>query len=454
LSGPPQTSSELGALAQKLAGWARDGEALEVYLSRGTDTEVRVYEGEVESLSSATSAGGGIRVVVGGRQGFAYAGSLDEDVLAETLAEARDNALFSGPEPWVGLPEPDGVQPVSFDLWREELVGYPTERKVSSALALEKAVRARDPRIRQVELVTWGDSSSETAIASSLGISAADSSTACYLSAEAVAGEGAQSQIAYGYTVGRSPSELDPDKAASDAVTRAVRLLGAVKPRSAHVPVVLEPRVTARLLGLLGYVLSGEMVLKGISLFAGHLDEAVAAPLFSLVDDPTEQAAWGAAAFDAEGLACRRNVMVQDGVLRCFLYDSTSARRAGTSSTASAQRAGYKSAPRPGARAICPAVGTSTPDEVLRQIGDGLLVQSVMGVHSGVNPVSGDFSVGAEGLLVSGGELAAPVKELTIASTIQRMLRGVVAVGNDIEWLPSSAAGVTMAIADMSVSGS
>jgi PmbA protein len=86
-------------------------------------------------------------------------------------------------------------------------------------------------------------------------------------------------------------------------------------------------------------------------------------------------------------------------------------------------------------------------------VGEGLLVQSVSGLHSGVNPVSGDFSVGAEGLLVHDGALASPVRELTIASSIQRMLLGVIAIGNDLEWLPSSAAGLTMAISEMSMSG-
>ena len=126
------------------------------------------------------------------------------------------------------------------------------------------------------------------------------------------------------------------------------------------------------------------------------------------MDDPTEPAAWGAAAFDDEGLACRRNIMIEAGVLRRFLYDSTSARRAGTGSTASAVRAGYKSAPGVGTRAVQLQPGELSPNEVLAQVGDGLLVQSVTGMHSGVNPVSGDFSVGAEGLLVRGGELASP----------------------------------------------
>ncbi|HTT88285.1 MAG TPA: TldD/PmbA family protein [Acidimicrobiales bacterium] len=446
-------STELVDLATRVAGWARAGESLEVYVSRSTDTEVRVYEGEVESLSSATSAGAGIRVAIDGRQGFAYAGVLGEDVLAETLEEARGNAQFSSPEAWVGLPRPDGTTPVSLDLWRDELAAWPVQRKVDAALDLERVVRALDPRIRQVEWARWADSSNEMAVASSLGVLASDRSTACYLSAMAVAGEGTESKVAHGYTVGRSPSELVPAKAAGDAVSRAVRMLGATKPRSAHLPVVLEPRVSAQLLGLLGSVLSGERVLKGTSLFADRLGEAVAAPSVTLMDDPTEPAAWGASAFDDEGLACRRNVMIEEGGLRRFLYDSTSARRAGTASTASAVRAGYTSAPGVGARALQLVPGELSAEEVLAQVGDGLLVQSVTGLHSGVNLVSGDFSVGAEGLLVRGGELADPVRELTVASSIQRMLLGVTAVGDDLEWLPSRAAGVTLAISEMSMGG-
>jgi PmbA protein len=445
--------SELLAVASRVAGWARDGEDVEVYVCRGTETEVRVYEGEVESLSSATSAGAGVRVVSGSRQGFAYAGALDEDVLAETLAEARDNATFSSPEAWVGLPEPDGARAVRMDLWSDELAGYPTARKVNAALDLERAVRAGDPRVRQVESANWGDACREKALASSLGVQASDRSTACYLSAVAVAGDGSGSQVAYGYSVGRRPDELDSAKAASDAVTRAVRLLGATKPRSAHLPVVFEPRVSTQLISLLGSVLSGEAVLKGISLFAERLGEQVAAPGVSLVDDPTQPEAWGAASFDDEGLACRRNTMIEGGVLRAYLYDSTSARRAGTLSTASAVRAGYKSAPGVGTRAVQLLPGELSPEGVLARLGDGLLVQSLSGLHSGVNPVSGDFSVGAEGLLFRGGELSSPVREMTIASSIQRMLLCVSDVGNDLQWLPSSAAGVTIGISEMSMSG-
>jgi PmbA protein len=447
------SGTDLLELATKVAGWAREGEQVEAYVGRGRETEIRVYEGEVESLSSAESAGIGIRVVSGSRQGFAYAGSLDADVIAETLDEARDNAGFASPDEWVGLAVPDGVAPAALDLWRDDLAEYPADVKVGRALELERAVRGGDPRIRAVESAEWGDAAVESAVATSTGIRASSRRTACYLSAYAIAGEAADTQTGAGYSVGRGPEDLDLDKAAGDAVRRATRLLGAVKPRSDRLTVVFEPEITATLLAVIGGTLDGESLLKGRSLFADRIDEGVAVPGLTLVDDPTDADAYSASRFDAEGLATRRNVLIEGGVLRKFLYNTYAAARAGTVSTASAVRAGFKSAPGTGARALMVVPGSQSPQEILAQVGDGLLVQSISGVHSGVNPVSGDFSVGAEGILIRGGELAGPVREFTIASTIQRMLSGIVAVGDDLERLPSSAAGVTLAIADVSMSG-
>jgi PmbA protein len=446
-------NASLLELATRVAGWARDGEQVEAYVARGRDTEIEVFGGEVESLSSAESAGIGIRVVVGSRQGFAYAGSLDLEVVEETLAEARDNAGFASPDEWVGLAVPDGVDPVALDLWRDELADYPTADKVARALELERAVRAGDPRIRQVESAAWGDSSLESAVASSTGVAVTSRRTACYLSAYAAAGDGDDTQTGGGYSVGRSPGDLDVERAAADAVERSTRLLGATKPPSAHLTVVLEPRVTASLLGILAGTLNGEAVLKGRSLFAERLGDAVASPLLTLIDDPTDPDAFGAAVHDAEGLATRRNPLIEGGTLRRFLYNTYSARRAGTTSTGSAVRAGFKSAPGTGARALTVLPGPNPPEEIYRAVGDGLLVQAVSGLHSGVNPISGDFSVGAEGVAIRGGELAGPVREVTVASTLQRMLQGIAAVGSDVERLPSSATGVTLAIDDMSMGG-
>ena len=444
---------DLLGLAERVAGWAADGEQVEAYVARAHHTEVKAFDGEVESLSSADTEGIGIRVVTGGRQGFAYAASLDETVVAETLAEARDNATFATVDEFAGLARPDNVAPADLDLWRPELATFPADDKVAIALEVERATRAADPRIRGVETSQYGDVASESAVASSEGISATARRTVCSVYADAMAGEGTDTQTGYGYSVARRPEDLDVAKAAADAAYRTTRLLGARKPASRHLTVFFEPRVTASFLGLLSRALSGEAVLKGRSMFAGREGQEVAVPALTLVDDPTNPDAYGAGRFDAEGLATRPNTLIDRGVLAGFLHNSYTARRSGRASTGSAVRGGYKSTPGVGSRALVLDPGDRSQDQLLADFGEGLLVQSVTGLHSGANPVSGDFSVGIQGLMVRDGAVAEPVREATVASTLQRMLHDVAAVGADLEWLPAGAAGVTLVVGDLALSG-
>jgi len=451
---PPVPDAGLLELAERIVARAEPGEQVEAFVGRSHHTEVKVFDGAVESLSSADTAGVGVRVVTGGRQGFAYAASLDGDVVAETLAEARDNAAFGTVDEFLGLAAPDGVAPVDLDLFRPELARFPTERKVEMALEIERAVRAADTRIRGVESAEYGDSVSESAIASTEGIRTTTRRSGCSIYASALAGEGTETQTGFGYSVARTPEDLDMAKAVKDAAEKATRMLGARKPSSRRLTVFLDPPVAASFLGLLASGLSASSVIKGRSLFGGREDEAVAVPFLTLVDDPTEPEAWGAGRYDAEGLASRRNVLIEDGVLRGFLHNTYTGRRCGQPSNASAVRGGYRSTPGAGSRALSLTPGERSQEQLLADTGEGLLVQSVTGLHSGANPVSGDFSVGVTGLMVRDGAPAEPVREATIASTLQRMLLDLVAVGGDREWLPGGAAGMTLVIADVQLSGS
>ncbi|MDP8937507.1 MAG: TldD/PmbA family protein [Actinomycetota bacterium] len=446
-------TSDLLDLVERVVGWARPGEQVEAYAARGHHTEVKVFDGDVESLSSADSSGVGVRVVVGGRQGFAYAGSLDEAVLAETLVEARDNAGFGTVDEFLGLPGPDGVEAAALDLFRPELAAFPAEGKVALALEVERATRAADTRIRGVETASYGDTVAESALASTEGIRTSAERTVCYVTADAIAGEGAESQTGYGYSVGRQPSDLDVAKAAADAADRATRMLGARKPASRRITVLFDPLITARFLGVLSSALSAEAALKGRSMFAGREGDLVAVPFLTLADDPTEPRAFGSGRYDAEGLGSRRNVLIREGVLQGFLHNTYTGRRSGVPSNASAVRGGFKSTPGVGSRALVVSPGSRSQEELMADAGEGLLVQSVTGMHSGANPVSGDFSVGVEGLMVRDGAPAEPIREATVASTLQRMLLDVVAVGGDVEWLPGGSAGVTLVIDDVTLSG-
>ena len=445
-------SNDLLDIVDGVVARARPGEHVEAFVSRGGETEVRVYEGEVEHFVAAQSEGIGVRIIRDGRTGFAYAGTLEASAVAEVLADARDNVQFGTVDEWAGLAEPDGVEVTDQPLWNDELADFPTDRKIEIAKELERLTTGADPRIR-IDDSNYADAHGEAAVATTTGIRQWGRENGCYVSISTLADDGDETQTGFGFSVGRTPTLLDLGRAAEEAAERATRLLGATKPASGRTTVVLDPFVTAQFLGIISSTLNGEAVVKGRSLFKDRLGDEVAPPFVHLVDDPTNPLAYTATDVDGEGLAARRNALIEGGRLRMFTHNSYSARRAGTTSTGNAIRGGFGGTPGVGALALSLEPGTRSQAEIISGIDHGLLVQSVTGIHSGVNPISGDFSTGAAGLMIRNGQVGEPVREFTIASTLQRMLLDIVEVGADIDWLPMRAAGVTLVIDDVTMSG-
>ncbi len=443
---------DLQAIADRVVAQAMAGEQIEAYVGRGGETAIRVYQGEVEHFVSAQSEGVGIRVIKDGRTGFAYAGTLDANAIAEVLAEARDNVQFGTIDEYAGLAEPDGVVPVPQKFWDDELANYLTPNKISLTKELEQLTLGIDSRIR-VEESNYDDGWGETAVSTTTGIRESGRGNSCYVSVSTLADDGDETQTGFGFSVGDSPKDFDLSKAAREAADRATRLLGAIKPPSKRVTVVLDPYVTAQFLGIISSTLNGESVSKGRSFFAGRLGDQVADSRITLVDDPTNPLAYTATDIDGEGLAARRNVLIEDGVLKKFVHSSYSARRMNTLSTGNGVRGGFAGSPGVGCMALQLTPGSKSQQQLIAEVEDGVWVQMVQGLHSGVNPISGDFSTGASGLLINNGQVGAPVREFTIASTLQKMLLDVVALGNDVDWLPSRAAGLTMVIRDVTMSG-
>ena len=440
------TVDDLQAIADAIVAMAEPGEQIEANVARSRETDIRVYNGELEHFVSAQSQGISVRVIKDGRTGSSHAGTLDEAAWREVLAEARENATLGGVDEWAGLAEPDGVAIVEQELWDDTLDAFDTAKKIEIAKELERAAVGADPRVR-IDDSNYSDGATEEAFATTMGIRSSGRSNSCYASVSVMADDAGETQTGWAYALGKNPAEFDLVKAGVEAANKATGLLGAVKPPSKRTTVVLDPMVTAQFLGIIGSTLNGESVVKGRSLFANRLGEAVASPLITLVDDPTDSRAYTASEIDSEGLAARRNVLIKDGVLQMFVHSSYSARRAGTKSTGNAVGGGV------GCLALQLAPGTKTQAELIADIEEGVLIQSVQGLHSGVNPISGDFSTGASGVMIRNGKIAEPIREFTIASTLQRMLLDVLAIGNDVDWLPMRAAGVSMVIADVTMSG-
>ena len=445
-------TAELDAIVERLVADAAGGEGVEAYAELTTETQVNAFKGEVERLTSASSSGVGVRVVRDGRLGYAYTADLSDQGLRECLTEARANLEVSSEDPGNVLPEAVEHEALEGIFDPRQAQAAP-ERKVALALDLEARTRAADPKVTQVESARYGDVVGQLAIASSNGVRGSFAVTHAWCAAVALAAEDGQSQVGFAVDAARTLDDLDTGPVAAEAASRAVRMLGATKPPTRTVPVVFDRMAAPSLVGVLLAGLSAEEVQKGRSLFADKLGQRVGAAGLRLVDDGRLVDGPGAAPFDAEGVPTRRTVLIEDGVLQCFLHNTATAARGDASSTGNARRASFKSTPGVSAHNLFLAPGELDQAGLLARAGEGLLVQDVSGVHSGANPITGDFSVGVSGLLFRGGELAEPVREATVAAQLLDILQGIVAVGSDLHFTTGSIGGSSLLVGRMTVAG-
>jgi PmbA protein len=447
---------EAARRAVEAATKAGAGEA-EAYLAEDSGREVRVHGGAVESLTAATQRGLGIRAWIGKRVGYAYGTDLSATGIAALAERAAEAARIADEDEFAGAPVGGGDAEARGLVLSDSTIGeWSTGRLAELALEIERAALGADARIAGVEQAVYADSSERVAIASSTGIEGEYSSSSCYGYVQALAqGEGGR-ETGLGFGLGRGPAALEPAAIGHEGAERALAMIGAEKPASRACPVVLDPTVAASFIGLIGRGLSAGAVQRGRSPFAGRVGEEVAGEVLTLHDDGLDPDGFASSPLDGEGVPRRRTALVEGTTLRTYLYDTYAARRGDASSTGNASRAGYRSQPSVSTSNLVVAPGTLGFAELLSKAGDGVLVTDVAGLHSGVNPVSGVFSVGASGRTIRNGELAEPLREFTIASDLVSMLRGVSAAGTDARWVPFSGSVKTpsLLIGEMTVAGS
>jgi PmbA protein len=258
-----------------------------------------------------------------------------------------------------------------------------------------------------------------------------------------------------GLAVARGPGGIDPEAVGHEAADRALALHGARQPASRRCAVVLDPHVAASFASVIGRTLSADAVQRGRSLFAGKEGEQIADPALRLLDDGTDPEGLATAPFDGEGVPQRRTPLIEEGRLRTYLFDSHPARMGARSSTGNGTRGSYRAPPSVGATNLLLEPGSGTTADLIRQAGDGLYVMGVSGLHSGVNAISGSFSVGATGRMIRGGELAEPAREMTIASDLVSMLTAVERAGAEARWVPfgGSVKAPALLVREMTIAG-
>jgi PmbA protein len=443
---------DLSELCLRSIEEAADGEDVEAFAQEGRQTSVRARAGQIEEFVFAEARGVGVRLLIDGRQGYAYAADPDLNEVAAVVERARTSARFAEQDPGNVLATLEAAEPLP-EIYREAQLDLAPDRKVELALELERAAISAHPEVRKVESAHYGDAVSRVAVASTRGGPFEFARTDGWVSVSCLAERDGETQTGFAFRLARETGELEWEAAAREAADRAARLLGSRKPPSERVPVVLDPYAATAFLSVLAGALSADSVQKGRSMLASLIDEQIGSEAVTLVDDGRLLEGQSAAPFDDEGVPTARKVLVDRGILRGFLHNTRTAIKAGLQSTGNASRGGYRTVPGVSPTNLFFSPGVSSPEDVLRQAGRAVYVQEVSGLHSGANPVSGEFSVGAVGLRVEGGALGEPLREMTIASTLLDVLKGITALGSDLRFLLGGLGSPTLLVGEMTVGG-
>ncbi len=454
---PRKIQKKMDALAD-LAAWsverlrALGADHCEVGAASGRELEVSVRRQQPELVKEAISSGVSVRVIVDEKVATSSTTDLDRDALEAFFGRVLEMARLSEPDPLALPPDPRQLARRVADL---DLFDPRTDR-IDAAAALSRAERAEraalrhDRRITASEGASFGRSSAVSALATSGGFVGTSAGTYQSLAVQAVADDaGGKKRNGVYWTGARFLADLErPAEVGREAARRALRFLGARKIESGRMPVVFDREAARGIVGLVASCVLGDAVYRKRSFLADKLGEKVAPDFVTIVDDPRLPRAPGSRAYDGEGRATRRNVVIRRGVLETFLLDTRSARKLGLAPTASA--AGGGSIPHATTSNFFLRKGRRKPASLLRGIDRGLYVVRMMGF--GFDPVTGNFSRGAEGFLIEGGELGDPVGEITISRNVGEILRDIEAVADDLDHR-TAIASPSFRVAEMTVAG-
>jgi len=437
---------QLVRLAKK-AG-ASDSEA---YAERTRDSSVKVRDGNVEELQQATSKGVGLRVFSAGRLGFAYGTDFSKDGLRRLAQSAVSLAKGAAKDEFNQLPRGTQLGRAADGAYDPAIEDIDPAWKLRVARAAEGAAAQVDRRVRKFDSTGAGDFLSQSAIASSRGASAESRASYVYVYCSPVAEADGQLQTASWSDTRRRLSELQPpEEVGRIAAQRAARMLGARKVKTQKAAIIFEPQQAAGFIAGLAGAVNGDLVHKKSSFLAALLGKRIASEQVTLADDATLERGLATRPFDGEGVISQRTVVIDRGVLRNFLYDTYTARKAGARSTGSAAR-GWSTLPHVGTSNFVLEAGGKSADEIVRSTRRGLLVTAMLG--SGANVVTGEYSRGANGLWIEDGQIAHAVQEVTVSGSLLDLLQAIDAVGDDLD-LRSSTAAPTLRIAEAVISGS
>ena len=421
----------------------------EVFLELNRNLSINVLKSEIETIEEASSQGVGFRVFVEGKMGFSHCNDFSNKSLEDTISRAIAFARLSTQDENNVLTDDKGITQVD-DLYDPGIKTELMDKKIKMALDLEN-LAMKDPRITKSSGAGYGEGESEIFIGNSNGLLKTYKSSGCYLGVYVVAEKGNQKNTGGEYCSRVFFSDLLPlEEIAAVASKKAIELLDPVMIKTQKAAVIFDPDVARALLGGIISAINGERVMQGASFLKDHLNKQFASPLLTITDDGTRNKNLGSAPFDGEGVPTIKNTLVENGILKSFIYNTKAAKRAGVKSTGNASRGGFSSLPGIGTHNVYVSKGKHTRNEIIAATNKGLLLLEVTGY--GIDSVSGNFSGGASGLWIENGELIHPVKGVTIAGHAFDILNSIDMMGTDLDMNRTNTA-PTFRIAEVQIGG-
>ena len=423
----------------------------EVFLREAQSGTVETKDGEIEVVIARGERGLGVRVLDGERMGFAHSSDLAAAGIEACVEQSRRMSRITEPDADLRIAS-RALDVADLAIYHAGLERRALADRGAIALAVEKAARGADPRITHFRKTSYLDAEVTTIIATTTGVRASYRETTCGAMTSPVATSNGERQIGYHGEGARRLEDLDPAAIGARAAKRATDKLGAKPFATQKLPVVLDPWMAQSLLGAIAPLFSADNVLKGRSLFANKVGSKVANERVTIVDDARRKGGLRSAPFDGEGTPTTTRTLVDKGVLRGYLTNMKTANKMSTSSSGNARRGSYASPSRIGPSNFYIQAGVDDPKTMVARLDRALAVTSLLNLHT-IDPVSGEFSLGATGTFLEKGAPVHPVQGITIAGNLTDLLSSVVSVGTDLVFGPSGLGSPTLLISELSIGG-
>ncbi len=412
---------------------------MEVYYSAGRSLSLKVFKEELDGYSLSESEGLSLRGLYNGKMGYSYTEKVDETSIDQLVKDVMENAtvidsddeeiIFEGSNEYKKV---DSFNPALENIMEED--------KIKFVKSLEAEAFKLDKRIESVEACVYGDGYGETIMQNTNGLFLQDKSNIAYTYIVVVAKEGEDIKTGMAYRTGNDFSKFNAHEIAKEAVDEALALLGAKSVKSGDYNVIIRNSAAADLLEAFTGIFSAEAVQKNLSLLKGKIDEKIASDKFTLIDDPYMEGGLASKSFDGEGVACKYKKIVYKGVLKTYFHNLKTAKKDGIETTGNASKGSYKSSIGISPSNFYVEKGERSLEEMIASVEKGIMITELQGLHSGLNSVSGDFSLAALGYLVEGGKVSRPVEQITVAGNYFEMLKNIEETGSDLKFgLPGGA---------------